>query len=295
MSFENVLRYHQRVNGLSRTLIGQPAFKDIHVTIPDPSISESGFIRATSWLYCLYFEAGRVSITFLQQLGESYSLVNRESCSQHIETVRCLRTELHHNLGFVDSDLSARTIANNWRRKACGTSMPCNNDQWRACYDKLVCEANAFLGKIEDVVRRLESDEEFSSANTREWLRRLSRSHSAADFDPLIEDVKYRLGREALDTVKFRARHVDFWKQQLDVLDDGYNFDDEATKLIEKTLLNEKNLVLPITGRDIISEFNLSPGPRVGELLDIARKFYESTPCSKEELLDYLSKGKDTH
>ena len=108
MRFEELLRCHQRVNDLSRSLINRPAFEDLHVTIPDPSRPESGFIRATSWLYCLYFEAGRVSFTFLRRLGEAYSLIDRDWADEHVEVVRCLRTELHHNLGFADSDQAAR-------------------------------------------------------------------------------------------------------------------------------------------------------------------------------------------
>ena len=288
MSFEEVLRCHQRVNELSRTLLGRPAFGDLHVPIPDPARPEPGFIRATSWLYCLYFEAGRVSLTFLRRLGEAYSLLERDTTDKHVEVVRCLRTELHHNLGFADSDQAARSAAEGWRRKACGTAMPLDDGQWRKCYDCLVDDAARFLGSIDDVVRRIEADGDQAQLHIDDWLRRLQRSWLAAAFDPLVDESKCRLGRDALSTVVFRQRHVDRWRKQLDLLEDGFDFDYEATRLIEKTLLDEDSVVLPITGRDIIESLGIKPGPRVGELLEKARMRFEIAPGPKEELLAYL-------
>ncbi len=288
MSFENVLRCHQAVNDLSRSLIGRPAFDSLHVTIPDPSRPEPGFIRATSWLYCLYFEAGRVSLTFLRRLGEAYSIVERAATDEHFEVVRCLRTELHHNLGFSDSDQAARTAAEGWRRKACGTAIPCDDDQWRKCYNRLVEEANRFLSGIDEVVRQIEADGESATQHIEEWLRRLDRSWPAASFDPLVNEAKFRLGRDALNTVGFRQRHVDRWRKQLDLLEDGFDFGHEATRLIEKSLLDEDSIVLPITGSDVMESLQIKPGSQIGKLLEQARKRYESDPCSKEELLAYL-------
>ena len=289
MSFESVLRCHQRVNDLSRSLIGRAAFDELHVKIPDPKSPEPGFIRATSWLYCLYFEAGRVSLTFLRRLGEAYSLVDRVPTDQHVEVVRCLRTELHHNLGFADSDQAARTAAEVWRRKACGTAMPRDESQWRSCYDCLVDEANDFLTRIDEVVRKIEANGDEAKMHIKDWLRRLERSWPAAAFDPLVDETKYRLGRDSMKTVGFRMRHVDRWRKQLELLDEGFDFEHEATRLIEKTLLDEDSLVLPITGRDIMKSLEIRPGPRVGTLLEAARKQFEEAPCSSEELLSYLA------
>ncbi len=288
MSFEQVLRYHRGVAALSRSLIGRSAFHELYVAMPDPERPEPGFIRATSWLYCLYFEAGRVSITFLRRLGEAYALMDRSSTDQHVEVVRCLRTELHHNLGFVESDQAARNVAERWRRKASGTAFPNDDQQWRKCYDCLVQEANSFLGTIDQVVRSIEAEGPQGVQRIEDWVRRLERSWPGAAFDPLVDDAKYRLGREALSTVGFRQRHLDRWRKQLDLLDEGFDFAYEATRLIEKTLLDEDSVVLPITGVDIIESLGQKPGPRVGKLLEQARKRFESAPASKEELLSYL-------
>lgn len=288
MSFEEILRSHQGINTLARSLLGRPAFDELHVLLPDPTSPEPGFLRAMSWLYCLYFEAGRVSLTFLRRLGEAYSLVDRDEADKHVENVRCLRTELHHNLGFADSDLAARTAAESWRRQACGTALPQTSSQWIDCYDRIVDDAHAFLNGVDTVVRRIESDGDGARQNIDEWLRRLNRNWAGAAFDPLIDDAKYRLARESLNTVTFRNKHVDKWRKYLELLEDGFDFEFEATRLIERTLLDEDSVVLPITGLDVIGALRVKPGPEIGVLLEEARRHFEVHRCTKDELLSHL-------
>lgn len=288
MSFEDVLRSYQGTNALARSLIGMPAFDELHVLLPDPKQAEPAFIRATSWLYCLYFEAGRVSITFLRRLGEAYALVNREESDAHIEAIRCLRTELHHNLGFADSDLAARNAAEGWRRRACGTALPRSDEQWYLCYERLVGCARSFLASLDEVVRRIEAEGPAAESHLEDWRRRLSRDFPAAKFDPLIEDAKCRLAREALNTVTFRNRHVGQWRKHLDLLEDDYDFSFEAVRLIEKALLHEDSVVIPITGRDIIDSLGIKPGPRVAGLLEEAQRHFAVTGCKRDDLLDHL-------
>ena len=288
MSFEEVLRRHQNIDVLARSLIGRPVFDELHVRLPDPTSPEAGFIRATSWLYSLYFEAGRVSLTFLRRLGEAYALIDREASDQHVEAVRCLRTELHHNLGFADSDLATRTAAEDWRRTACGTSLPRTPSQWKDCYTRIVIDSRRFLDAVDTVVRQMESEGNKAQHHIDEWLRRLERNWEAPSFDPLIDNAKFRLGKEALKTVAFRNRHVEKWRQHLELLEDGFDFEFEATRLIEKTLLDEDSVILPITGRDLVEQIGVKPGPIIGKLLEEGRRHFEVVQCSKDELISHL-------
>ena len=288
MNFEEVLRSYQGINTLARSLIGRPAFDEVHVLLPAPTVPEPGFIRATSWLYCLYFEAGRVSLTFLRRLGEAYGLVDRQTADQHVKAVQFLRTELHHNLGFADSDLTTRTAAESWRRKACGTALPRTSEQWRDCYERIVDDSHRYLSAVDAVVRRIESDRDGAHQHIGDWIRCLERNWAASEFDPLIDNAKYRLAREALNTVVFRNRHVDKWRQKLDLLEDGFDFEFEATRLIEKTLLDADSVVLPITGKDVMERLGIKPGPVIGTLLEEARRHFEVHRCGKDELLSHL-------
>ena len=288
MSFEEVVRRRQRIAALAKSVLGCAAFEELHVLLPDPTNPEPAFIRAVSWLYCLYFEAGRVSLTYLRRLGEGYSLVDRLVTERHAEDVRCLRTELHHNLGIQESEQTTRSTAEHWRRKACGTALPRTANEWRDCYNRLVDDAIGFLEAVESVVRHVESGGQEAQGHIEEWHRRLRRSWPASGFDPLIDDAKYRLGREALDTVAFRNRYVDKWRKHLELLDDEFDFKFEATRLIEKALLDEAGSVLPITGRDVIENVGIEPGPDVGLLLEEARRHFEENRCGKTELLAHL-------
>ncbi|TLU85754.1 MAG: hypothetical protein FDX30_04535 [Chlorobium sp.] len=296
MSFENILRTQQYINTLSRSLIERPAFEDINVLHPDPSRPESGFIRATSWLYCLYFEAGRVSITYLRALSEANCLVDREASDMHTNAVQYLRTELHHNLGFADSDQEARKAAEKWRRKACGTALPHSDQQWLDCYDLLVNEATSFLKGIDKAVRLIEVKEgDERDQIISDWKRRLNRSWPAAQFDSLIEEAKYRLGRHGLDNIAFRKRHLDRWRKKLDLLEDGFNFEREATLIIEKTLLDDSDSVLPITGKEIMNELQIGPGQLVGKLLEDARNLYNNGTYGATEILENLRANHNTY
>ena len=288
MSFEGILRYYQSINTLARSLHGRCAFDELHIRIPDATSPEASFIRATSWLYCLYFEAGRVSLVYLRRMGEAYSILDREKADLHVEQVRCLRTELHHNLGFGDADQTSRRVAQMWLKKACGTALPQNAAHWKACYTQITGDASSFLRDIDEVVRRIEAEGNKARIHIDEWLHRLQRSWPAAAFDSLIDKVKYQVARDALDTVSFRNKHLDLWRRNLEVLEDGFNFEFEATRLIEMTLLNEDSVVLPITGHDVIEFLEIEPGPAVAELLEEARRYFEVNRCSRRELIDHL-------
>jgi hypothetical protein len=82
--------------------------------------------------------------------------------------------------------------------------------------------------------------------------------------------------------------YYDKWIQDLDLLEANHHFETEARKLIEYVLMTEATPVLPITGRDIMEEFAVAPGPEVGQLLKHARTIYECEPCSRSELLSRL-------
>lgn len=289
MSFEGVLRTYQQTHILARSLLLRSPFEDVHVLIPDPTRPESAFIRAISWLYCLYYEAGRVSFSFLRNLAVVHSISDENAHGQHFESVRCLRTEQHHNLGLAPPDVATRLAAESWRRVACGTAVPASDVQWQACYDRVVEEALAFLHSMDRTVRLIErSEEETRCEYIKEWLRRLNRHYPAFLFDRIVDDAKFRLGQCALDTVAFRGRHIAKWRKHLDLLEDGFDFDAEATKLVEKALLDDNAAVIPISGQDVMQALAIGPGRQVGFYLEEARRCFESRKCSREELIDHL-------
>jgi len=100
--------------------------------------------------------------------------------------------------------------------------------------------------------------------------------------------VAAEIGRDKIDAVALRTRYFDQWNKELTLLQGDYVFEVEARKLIEHILLFELTRVMPITGSDIIREFNVPPGPAVGEFLRNARAIYDAKQCSREDLLRKL-------
>jgi hypothetical protein len=97
------------------------------------------------------------------------------------------------------------------------------------------------------------------------------------------------MGRDNLDAVRLRKQFYEKWKRELELQQGNYDFEVEARKLIEHVLLHETTAVLPLTGKDIMLEFNIPPGRQVGQLLEQARNLYIADPyLSRNDLLEKL-------
>jgi hypothetical protein len=125
------------------------------------------------------------------------------------------------------------------------------------------------------------------------WVQRLSRNHRPHEFDEVVEKVKRDLGLDALDAVALRRRYLDKWRKQLDLLDSGYSFQEEARKLVETSIVTEMIATPPLTAKDIMEEFGLPPGPEVGRYRRLAQELFDAAPCSQAELLERLGRRVD--
>lgn len=288
MTFENVLRLKQQINILASSLINKP-LSDVSVIHPNSDNPECGFIRLTSWLYCLYFEVEKVSIDYFLAIAKNKGMASHVSFTEHIESVRCLRTELHHNLGYDGGDVFTRQKSEAWKRVACGSALPTNQSEWDQCYNKLLSDSVSLLDQIVGVLKLIEKlDGDEQSEILKEWIFRLNKSFKGADFDPIIEDVKFRLGRPALKTVAFRNLNLEKWKKSLLLLEDGFDFSEEATKLIEQSMLEDQAIAMPITGKELMEILNIPEGPQVGKLLTQVIEHYKKHGSSKTELIEFI-------
>ena len=121
-----------------------------------------------------------------------------------------------------------------------------------------------------------------------EWIIRLRRYHPPHEFDTLISKVASDMGRDSIDPVRVRERHYGKWTSDLNQLQGEYEFEVEARRLIEHTLLTETAAIIPITGKDVMEVFGIPPGAQVGHLLARAHALYQSAPCSRDSLLQLL-------
>jgi hypothetical protein len=256
--------------------------------------SELGFLRTVSWLYAMYYEVGKVNVNFLTERFSAYNLDSDEKLAKHLRIVQQLRTFLQHDLNPQESrNLVIQEACEQWLKDQCETPIPGDDQQWKICLTSLLNNAIDFFSALRTCIRSVEQDDSRKQI-LNEWDFIRKRYHPSHEFDNLISKVATDMGRENLDVVRLRKRFYTEWVKELDLLRGNYDFEVEAQKLIEHALLQKMTPVLPITGHDIINEFNVMPGPKVGQLLEKARNLYNIEPCSRDELLEKLRLEIDT-
>ena len=153
------------------------------------------------------------------------------------------------------------------------------------CTHKILVDGANLLEAVLSTVRRIENSD-FRDTILTQWQRELDRHHDAAEFDHIVQVVGSDLGHEALDVVAFRNRHLAVWRKRMKQLQDGFDFEFEARRLVEDSLLSEWPRLLPITGTDIITELGIPAGKGVGQALEIARGLYREGIYDPTDLLD---------
>ncbi len=283
LSVEELNRLSEQRGGMTGGVFGP-----VSLTLTRLTPSELGFLRVVPFFFSHYYEVGRDSLPFLVEKFAAYGLDGDGKLQDHYTIVEKLRTYLYHNLNpLKDRDERIRAECKDWFKQTCGTVDPTDEANWQACLEVIMGGAVDFIATLISVVERIVADEA-SQEILRDWVVRIERYHPPEAFDRIIGIAAADLGREHLDIVRFRNRYYDRWRAELAALKPGYDFDRGARRLVETALLEVGISVLPIAGSDIISVLSIEPGPRVGELLRMARDLYQAAPCSKDELLARL-------
>ena len=281
-----IMRKAEDVNARATALLATTPgiFDKVSHKIPKLDPPELGYIRTASWLYVLYYEAGRVNRQYVEDLLAAYGL-NHGVAVHHAGLVQAVRTLLQHNLDIAEPhDKNIISICHSWHKTKCGTAVPETDGEWLQCLLAILSDSLEYLDTLEKCLRCVEKDESRQAICDR-WLFRRKRHHEPDQFDELIPVVATDIGRDYIDVIAFRRRYYDRWIAQLRALSSDYNFTIEARKLIEDSLLKDVTSVLPITGADILDGFRLTPGRQVGIVLAEAKKLYEVAPCSREALI----------
>ena len=285
-----VVALKQELASRSAILLGSEpaAFQEITVKHPRLEPPELGFHQAVSWLYCFYYEAGRVSLTFLIGRFHVFGLDDDGMCQTHFEAVRGLRTYLQHNLDRSSlASLRVLRRCEGWFTSSCGSAIPGNDQEWTTCLMRVLAGTQRLLEAAVDCVREIERDEGCTTM-VGEWSFRLHGYHPRSEFIRLVDIVAKDMGQSGLNAARICDRYYDKWSKDLSLRTSGFDFETEARKLIEHTLLSEADIPLPITGQDLIRSLGIPPGPEIGRLLRRARTLYGDSPCSRDELLSRL-------
>lgn len=270
---------------------GKGVFGKLSLRMPKFAPAELGFLRTVSWFYVLYYEVGRVNVEFLAELLPNYGLDPNGRLSSHLTRCAQLRTFLQHNLDPSKTrNLAIQVACEGWLEYCCGTQVPELDKEWERCLVSLLEENREFLLGLRDCIRCIEKDEGRDSI-VEQWLFRVDRYHAPHEFDDLIFQVASDMGRDFINPELVRGKFYDTWVKELKLLKGNYDFKVEGRRLIEHVLLDKLVPVLPITGVEIMTRFEIPPGPKVGELLEEARRLYGIERCSGKELLDRLEKS----
>lgn len=275
------LQLHKRVAVFRRMSPGPASYTCV----------EAGFLRSISWLYTLYFEAGKTSLAFLVARLPHYDIDPTGLHQEHVRTVHDLRTVFQHNV-VPDDEHQIGTLnrSEQWLHHHCGTAEPASDRHWTQLLAVILNESVQSLQNIVECIQCI-GDDEFRDQIVSEWHFHCERYHPPHDFDHLISVAAADLGQEHIDTVRIRNRYYDTWMRELQLLQGTYDFEVEARKRIELVLLETS--ILPITGKEVMSTFNIPPGPEVGKALRLARSLYQREPCGPEQLLERLQEAID--
>ena len=280
----------QELERRAYSLIGvqRTAFQEMSIRNPRFSPPELGFYQTVTWLYAFYYEAGRVSLRFLIDRLQTYFPDKHGNHLRHYEDVGRLRTYLQHNLNLDSTqDLRTQQISEEWFSRACGSAIPGIDQEWNECLERILGDSTAFLSGTIECVRAMERDDS-SRIIVEQWSVRLGQYHPKQEFESLVSIVIHDMGQDSLDPAQITDRYYDQWNRNLRFRSEDYIFEEDARRLIERTILNEAELPPPISGQDIMREFGIPPGPEVGNLLRKAKALYDTELCTAERLMARL-------
>jgi hypothetical protein len=264
-------------------------FPGMDFPLPKTKPAELGFIRTVGWLYALYHETGKASVQYLAEIMINLKCGNYSDVKKHIDIIPTLRTALQHNLD-PRSKTDKRIVEEKavWFQSKCGTAFPSTDEHWHTALSALLSDTLSFFDGAIEVIRVIEVDDS-SESMLQDWKVRVQRFHPPHLFDEIISMAAVDVGLSSIDCVEFRKKNFSEWQKQLKMLKWPYDFKVEARKLIEQSLLKDDVRVLPITGKDIMENFNLQPGPTVGKLLCKANEIHKERGLNKDALLKAIN------
>jgi|GEM_PF-1824216 len=288
--FHQVRLLVEEVDEIARGLPGldRKAFEAAEFRTPRLTPPELGFERVVSWLYVLYEERGRATISFLLDYARRASKPGVREARKHIREVSHLRTLRQHSLRVTrKADAKLLSSCKAWYREACSTADPRTAKEWSLCLNRLLLSALGLLKLIRDCAKAIEVDEA-EEMIARQWYARLGSQRSRYDFDDVISEALHDCGMEGIDAVAFRDRYYEVWVEELASIDAEPDFGVEARRLVEHSLCNEAREILPITGRDLMDELGIEPGQGLMHALLRAQALHSSGLRAKPELLEQL-------
>ena len=270
-----------------RSTLGEDALPEITVRPPSGDRDEASFIRLVNWSYVLLYETGRIVISYLLKLPNSANIA-RIDAEKKRELVRSLRTWNSHNLGFDSKrDVAIAQHVYKWFAVHGGIPQESEHKVWSKCFEELCSEVSAIVRRCQEAVTFILSSTEDSDSILSDLKNRTNRDWPAHKFDSLVVDACTRIGSK-LNLNQFRARRIAGWRAFLESVSEDDDPERRVISMIERDILDFQRDLLPIDGRDIMTTFGITPGPRVELMLARAQELFGSGVRDREDLLSSL-------
>lgn len=288
----NLDRRKQELEDLCDALTSAPVGGAVTAPRPNPMDEEPqyGFRTATMWLSSWLTEAWRTSLDFLFDHANRVGKDDSEA-REFIHIIGRLRTRFAHHLDRNDPK-DRRTLEDCylWYRKACGASLPRDDEQWRRCQIALLESAERYLSQAIDIAHAIDRHQD--SEYLRElWKDRLSKTGAVLDYQGLLQRAAGDLGHDKPDLRALEHRHQRRLDKQLALLPSGSNKDDAIGRHMERVILEETVPLLPISAANVMERLQLPPGEAVATALRLAQVIWELSPAdlNRANLLELLA------
>lgn len=268
-------------------------FGPVFVREPNMYNPAHAFYTTVSWLYIHYLEAGRKALPFLEERADSLGVNGGHGIDKHRTIVHCWRTVLQHNLDPAKRDDAAKLLTcDNWMIGTVSESdeimrWPTNSEQWEKLLDKILAEAKQYLRVCRDVVEQMIHDTGWRDTLSI-WIHRVERQLDAWEWEDLLRSVISDMGLSNFPVKRFRDSCLAGWNNDLRNWSEGNDVLRIARSVVERSLLKSPKRLLPLNGSDVIEHLGISPGPRVGNILQRAQDLFDSGVSQRESLIELL-------
>ncbi|WP_345329391.1 hypothetical protein [Mucilaginibacter defluvii] len=258
-------------------------FKDITVTMSDGS-EELFFRTLINWLYALLYEASARNITFIKN---KFNLYGISESTDILIAIQVIRTVLNHNLDLTEaSNIKKKNFYDAWFNSKIEKSFPTNNDDWNTCSNYILDQIISLLESLLTCLKAVKNDENFDDIILPAWINIILRNYGVFEFEQVLIKVLENHGLSNIfDTNKIAKAQISNWRNELNVLADGFNFKQEATRIIEN-YIHKKDLC-PVNGDDLIM-LGAKKGPNLSKLHNKVKEVFYNDPCQKEQLLQRI-------
>lgn len=261
-------------------------FKDINIEV---SFSSFGgcFSELINWSYAMFVEVCGPNLTYFEQRMKVLGILTDERINHIPKIVHTIRTVSNHNLDYSKSEENDRKkFIENWYFNIINKTKPETEQDYYQCAKILLSRNVSYLQSLNQSLKITVYDEFFSEVILPEWKRRNDRDYSVHDFELVFVNQLQIFGISSyLDTNKIAKREISKWREELKILKDGFDFKEEAAKIVTRYITAKK--YCPVDQKDLL-DLGASKGKGLIDLYNKVSEEFYNEPRSKESLLQWV-------